>query len=152
VVVGGLAGLTAGPTTDYSGEAFLTAIYGAGITTDGVAIHPYSNYAPTTTQAYQNSFSDIAAIHTIMTNHGQGSSPLWITEWGWATGSVSAATAATYLTQSLNMIATQYTYVKVATYFQLKDVGSYTYGLYDSSWNARAGATAFQTFAISQGQ
>lgn len=146
VAVGGLAGLNAGPREDYSGAAFLRELYSAGITPEAVALHPYSHYGPTETQKYQNSFSDIAMIHQIMAGHGQGTTPVWITEWGWDVAEIGLDQAARYITQSLDAIATQYPYVTVATYFQLKDVGSYSFGLYDRSWAGRPGATAFTTF------
>ena len=153
VSVGGLVGLCCGPTGDYSGEAFLQDLYAAGITADAVAIHPYTG-DPTSTTAYQNDFTDIAVIHSLMVANGQANTPLWITEWGWATnGSTTAATVASWITTSLTMIATTYTYVTVATYFQLQDLPpTYYYGLYDSSWNLKAGGTAFATFATAQGQ
>ncbi len=152
VAVGGMTGLTAGPASDYTGEAFLSALYAAGLKPQAVAIHPYSSYGPTTTQAYQNSFSDIAVIHQIMVANGQATTPLWLTEWGWDNNAVGAATAATYITQSLGLIATQYTYVTLATYFQMEDGGGYTYGLYDASGTLRAGGTALETFTTAHGQ
>ena len=152
VSVGGLAGLNAGPTTDYTGAAFLRELYAAGVTPEAVAIHPYSHYGPTVTQKYQNSFSDIAAIHQIMTAHGQGATPLWVTEWGWDAAENGADDVAQYITQSLGAIATQYPYVTVATYFNLKDVGSYAFGLYDRSWTIRPGGTAFAAFTTAHGQ
>jgi hypothetical protein len=152
VAVGGLTGLTAGPASDYTGAAFLSDVYAAGVQPQAVAIHPYSSYGPTTTQANNNSFSDIATIRQIMVANGQSNAPLWVTEWGWDNNVVGAATAATYITQSLNLLATQYTYVTVATYFQMEDGGGYTYGLYDATATIRAGGTAFQTFTIAQGQ
>jgi hypothetical protein len=149
VAVGGMVGLCCGPTGDYSGEAFLKDVYAAGITPDAVAIHPYTGN-PTSTTAYQNDFSDIAVIHSIMVANGQATTPMWITEWGWGTTGSTAATVASWLTTSLNLIATQYKYVTVATYFQLQDLPpQYYYGLYDSSWNLKAGGTAFATFAAS---
>jgi hypothetical protein len=147
VAVGGLAGLNAGPSQDYTGAAFLRELYAAGIRPEALAVHPYSHFGPTETQKYQNSFSDIATIHQIMAGHGQGATPLWVTEWGWDVSAIGADQAAQYIAQSLEAVATQYPYVTVATYFQLKDVGSYSFGLYDRSWTSRLGARAFTDFA-----
>ncbi len=151
VAIGGMTGLTAGPAGDYTGTAFLSALYAAGLKPQAVAIHPYSTYGPTTTQANNNSFSDIAVIHQIMVANGQATTPLWVTEWGWDNNAVGAATAATYITQSLTLLATQYTYVTLATYFQMEDGGGYTYGLYDATGTIRAGGTALETFTTAHG-
>jgi hypothetical protein len=152
VSVGGITGLSAGPASDYQGTTFLSDLYAAGLQPDAIAIHPYSNYSPSTTQAYQNSFSDIALVHKIMLANGQANTPLWLTEWGWSNSSVGASTVAQYITQSFTMISTLYPYVTVATYFQLQDSGGYTDGLYDGSGTIRAGGTAFEAFALAHGQ
>jgi hypothetical protein len=152
VSIGGIAGIEAGPSTDYKGLTFLSDLYAAGLQPEAIAIHPYSSYGPSTTQSYKNSFSDIAAVHQIMAANGQSNTPLWLTEWGWDNSSVGTATAADYLTQSFTMVATQYPYVTLATYFQLQDAGGYTYGLYDKSGSLRPVGTAFKTFVLAHGQ
>ena len=152
VSIGGLAGISAGPASDYKGTTFLSDLYAAGVQPGAVAIHPYSGYGPGTTQSGQDSFSDIALIHQIMVANGQANTPLWLTEWGWDNNSVGSTNAAAYITQSLGMIASQYPYVTLAAYFQLEDGGGYTYGLYDASGTLRSGGTAFKTFAMAHGQ
>ena len=152
VSIGGITGLSAGPASDYQGTTFLSDLYAAGLKPEAVAIHPYSNYGPSTTQAYQNSFSDIALVHKIMVANAQASTPVWLTEWGWDNNSVGASTVAQYVTQSFTMIATLYPYVTVATYFQLQDAGGYSYGFFDSSGSLRPGGSAFETFAVAHGQ
>jgi uncharacterized protein YjdB len=152
VAVGGLIGLCCGPTGDYTGEAFLQDLYNAGLKFDAVAVHPYpsESQAPDSTIQWQNNFTDIAVVHNLMVSNGGANTPMWVTEWGWSTSTISAATAATYITKSLNMIATQYTYVTVATYFQIQDLPTqYYYGLYDTNWNLKPTGTAFAAFTAS---
>lgn len=154
VGIGGMTTLGIGTAVPpyISGVQFLGGLYAAGITPDAVAIHPYSLLGPTVTEAGQESFSDIAAIQQVMAAAGQGAEPLWVTEWGWSITTNLPSVVAQYITQSLDLIATQYPYVSVATYFQLQDTGGFAYGLYDASGTIRPGGTAFAEFAVAHGQ
>lgn len=156
VCFGGLAGLTAGPVYPYgsTGIQFYNQVCSAGFLAKGaVAAHPYSNGAPNVNVSGQDSFTDIAKLYSAMQAQGQGNLPMWLTEWGWASGgSNSDSTIAGWVTTSLNMIATQYPYVTIAEYFQEFDTASFPYGLYNSSFSLKAQGTAAQTFFINQGQ
>ena len=151
VALGGLDGL--GYDLDppgMRGTAFLTALYALHVYPDIVAIHPYSNLgqAPNVHLNGADNFDDIAAVHNLMVANGQGSTPMWVTEWGWSVDKVTPTQQATYLSQSLALLDSTYaSYVTVATYYSEFDPSSvYHYGLYTENFTARPAATAFQNF------
>ncbi len=146
VVIGGLCGLVAGPSTDYTGEAFLQDCYAAGFFADGVALHPYCKQAPSTRLvANNNSFGDIATVHTIMVNAGHGGDALWVTEFGYP--GTPDRTAAGYMTTALKLIASTFTYVSVFCWFLLQEDASYpTSGAIGTTGSVTAVGTAFQNF------
>jgi hypothetical protein len=146
VVIGGLCGLVAGPSTDYAGETFLQDCYAAGFYADGVAIHPYCKQAPSTRLvAHNNSFGDIATVHTIMVNAGHGSDALWVTEFGYP--GTSDRIVAGYLTTAFDLIASTFTYVSVFCWFILQEDASYpTSGGISTTGAVTAVGTAFKNF------
>ncbi len=147
VAIGGLGGLSATGPNNIKGLDFLDQLLARGIKPDYVAIHPYSGQqqAPDTHIRYETNFDDIALVHDHLTARGSDA-PIWVTEWGWPTTQVDLATQAAYLIKSLQMIETQYTYVKLATYFINYDRAAYSYGLFDSSLNPKPAALAFGQF------
>jgi hypothetical protein len=149
VGMGGVTNLSAGNTNDINGKAFLGDLYSNGVYPDAVVIHAYapSGNGPTVTLQYQNNFSDIAGIHSIMESHGQGSKQLWVTEWGWQSNQVGETNQATYTAQALNLIASTYNYVTLSTLFLQEDVDSYSFGLYQSNGSERPAGSQYQSFA-----
>ncbi|HEX5830271.1 MAG TPA: Ig-like domain-containing protein [Gemmatimonadaceae bacterium] len=148
IAMGGMAGVAYSGAQDIAGRTFLAGLYQRGIYPDIVNIHPYpiQNQAPDVTIQFENNFTDIATIKAVMDQHGQGNKPMWVTEWGWNLGAVSEAQQATYVQRSLEMLASRYPYVTLATYFQDMDVGGYRYGLYRGDGSARPAATSFKNF------
>jgi hypothetical protein len=151
VALGGLNGL--GYDMDppgMRGTAFLTALYALHVYPDIVAIHPYSNVgqSPAIHLNGADNFDDIAVVHNLMVANGQGSIPLWVTEWGWSVDKVTPAQQADYLGQSLALLDSAYaSYVTVATYYSEFDPSSiYHYGLYTEQFTPRPAAGVFQTF------
>jgi hypothetical protein len=137
VIVGGMVG------NDYN---FLQRLYefGAGGSFDGVGVHtdtacavvpPDSFYRDPNGAVARFSFLGFRSVHDVMTAHGDGSKPIWMTEFGWNTysglcdngefagkkpGGVSEAAQAQYLTQAAHCLG-QYPYVSDALWFTLKD-------------------------------
>jgi hypothetical protein len=146
VSMGGMSGLVNGCCI--TGKAFLQGLYDRGVRPDIVNIHPYAlkDQAPDVHLQWESNFDDIAAIRALMVANGEGTKPIWVTEWGWKTNVTGEATAARYITQSLQMLDSLYPYVTVATYFVLQDVSGYTQGLFRSDWSAKPGAAAFRDF------
>lgn len=151
VALGGITGLAASGAIDYNGNAFLQALYDRGVYPDIVAIHPYAgnNQAPDVHNQYENNFDDIGLIRNTMQSNGQGSKPVWVTEWGWNLDAVSESTQADYVARSLAMIRTNYPFVTIATYFFDYDRGSYRYGLYAGDFRMRDAGTRFKNFVES---
>ena len=147
VSMGGMAGLVAGCCI--TGKTFLQGLYDRGITPDIVNIHPYAlkEQAPDVHLAFESNFDDIAAIRAVMVANGEGTKPIWVTEWGWKATTATEQTVAGYITKSLQMIDSLYPYVTVATYFTEFDQSGYTQGLYRSDWSPKPGAAAFGAFA-----
>ena len=148
VALGGLNGL--GYDMDppgMRGTAFLTALYARHVYPDVVAIHPYSNMgqSPAVNLSEADNFDDIAVVHNFMAANGQGSIPLWITEWGWSVDKVTPTQQADYLGQSLALLDSAYaSYVTVATCYSEFDPSSiYHYGLYTAQFTARPAAAVF---------
>lgn len=150
VSMGGMAGLVA--SGGIPGYRFLEQLYQRGVYPDIVNIHPYDVDAPDHHTAWQMNFDDIAAIRQTMVNNGQSGKPIWVTEWGWGTGSggianVDYQTQANYLRTSMEMLLNQYTYVTVATWFTDYDRSGWDYGLFTSSFVEKPSAAVFRDYA-----
>lgn len=120
VAVGGMTAVTywSGPlaTTAVNVVPLLLAI--SGFQTDAWSIHPYchdfadptpiTDHFPTS-----NSFTDIARFQTVMKANGQGSKPLWVTEWGdYSAAAINGGETgkSQYVLTSLKMIRNKYGY------------------------------------------
>lgn len=153
IALGGLSALSYTGPNGMSGYAFLQALYAQGVSPAVVAIHPYAgqNQAPDVTLEGQNNFSDIGRVHDLMVANGAGANPLWVTEWGWPTTAISETTQAEYVSRSLVMLTTQYSYVTLATYFMDRDDYGYFYGLADASLRPRPAGIGFRDFVTARG-
>jgi hypothetical protein len=123
-------------------------MYDRGVFPDIVGIHPYAgrSQAPDVTIQYQSNFTDIERIRSLMVQYGQGSKPIWVTEWGWSTDQVSEWTQADYIKKSLEMIRDKYTYVTISTLFLHQDQTVYRHGIFRNDYTRKPAATAFQNF------
>ncbi len=151
ISLGGLAGLQASGPTDFNGLSFLQSMYNRGLRPDNVAIHPYAlaNQAPDVTIPYENNFTAIGNVHDLMVQNGQGSNPIWTTEWGWNSSAVGESVQATYTAKSLDMIKTLYPYVSVATIFLDYDrLPQYSSGMYDPAGRQKPAGASYKTFAL----
>jgi hypothetical protein len=151
VAPGGLAALAVTNGGSVTGFDWLQQMLDRGVRPDYVSIHPYAGeeQAPDDHRGRKNNFDDIERVHNILVEAGH-EVPIWVTEWGWKTDEVSLDDQARYVTRSLEMIATDYPYVTVATYFINYDQADFTQGLYDANLNPRPAAEAFRSFVASR--
>ena len=102
LLVGGLApAVTAGGT--YSPQDFVADLYSAGLgsSLDGVAVHPYCFPAlPGEGQSWSG-WSQMVAVHDVMTSYGDGAKGVWATEFGAPTNGRGAI--ATYANRAYSL-------------------------------------------------
>ena len=146
VAMGGLAGLVAGCCI--TGRDFLRGLWKLGVRPEIVNIHPYAlkDQAPDQLIVGEGNFGDIASIRELMIAHGEGGAKLWVTEWGWRSSVVGETKQASYVSQSLALLDSLYTYVTLATYFIDSDRGGYTQGLFRSDFTPKAASHVFRDF------
>jgi hypothetical protein len=136
-----------GGSIAFNDQAFLNAMYAGGAKGkfDALAVHPYSlAYAPDSTASAYNSYTlALQNLHTVLVNQGEPQKPIWITESGWSTNSVSDATRATYFQTAIGMLNTNFPYVEVYQAYALNqaedmpDMGLTTgSGAATQSWTA----------------
>jgi hypothetical protein len=167
VIVGGMVG------NDY---LFLQKVYeaGGGGNFDGVGVHtdtacavvpPDTFYRDPNGAVARFSFLGFRSVHDVMTAHGDGAKPIWMTEFGWNTysgtcdtgmfagkkpGGVTQSTQAQYLTQAVHCLSL-YPFVTSALWFTLKDDASpQLYGLLGNGLNPKPSHSAFMAAASGQ--
>jgi hypothetical protein len=152
VAIGGLGSYCCVGPGDISGIQFLQRVVAEGAPIDNLAVHAYAGrqQAPDVHLEYENNFDDIEAWHRYLVGIGRGAVPIWVTEWGWESR-IGLNVQADYVTRSLEMIATLYPYVTIATYFTGFDKSGYTQGLYDRSMRPKPAAEAFSAFTRERG-
>jgi hypothetical protein len=147
------AGCCTGPD-GMGGFTYLQEMYDRGVYPDIVNIHPYahSNQAPDVTIPFENNFTDIAEFRRIMVANGQGSKPIWVTEWGWGSDRVGLRTQADYVEKSLEMIRDLYPYVTVATIFSALDFSNNAWktGLVNENHQLKPAGVVFRDFVLAQ--
>lgn len=118
---------------DIKGTTFLQAAYTAGLTIDVVSMHVYQTGSPYTYTDSQNNFTDIDRVRKVMLTNSADDTPLWLTEWGWTTASVSEANQALYIGYALKMLRDKFPYVSIVTLFaDIDGVGEGEYGVADA--------------------
>ena len=73
---------------------------------DGLAIHPYTQGQPpeARTDGYHSFALAVEQLGQVMAAHGDGATPLWITEMGWSTRTVDDATRADYYRRAVGLV------------------------------------------------
>jgi hypothetical protein len=168
VIIGGLTG---------NDGAYLSQLYAAGARGyfDAVGVHTDTGcnitsptifeYNRGTRVVNQYFFLGFISIHAVMVGAGDGAKPVYMTELGWSsttaectTGAwagkklagVTPQTQATYLKQAYHCLAQpQYSYVKVAMWFELFNGGNSTtplnnFGLLNHDYSPKPAFAAFQ--------
>lgn len=139
--------------TDVSPQTFLTEMYAAGAAghMDAVGTHPYCFPADPTdsSSASWNFFYNLPTwIHQVMVDNGDGSKSVWMTEFGAPTsgsGAVTYAQQAQMITDAFNQ-AKQWSWAGPLFVFDWQD-SSDSFGLIDSSGNAKPSLSAFESEA-----
>lgn len=133
VITGGLATTGGGSPTAYGDLDFLQDLYGAGAGDyfDAVGSHPYTfGRSPHETDPWGLSLSRVDEQYEVMTAHGDGEKPIWITELGWVVQSnwdlgehqdisVSEAQQAEYLVDAYATVMRARPYVRGLFLFNL---------------------------------
>jgi polysaccharide biosynthesis protein PslG len=113
----------------YADIPFLQALYADGIKGfyDGISVHPYADGAnPANTSVTHSFLGGIQTLHAAQLKAGD-STPVWVTEFGWPTGTSSAANSeqqqAEYVQEAFGILD-GLSYVKGASVYQLRDMGT----------------------------
>ena len=114
---------------------FVRALYanGARGSFDALSVHPYTlKQAPDDeSDRYTSLTATLDDMHQVMADAGDGDTPIWITELGWAVvglNSVSAAKRPGHLARSVELIV-QRPWVEVVTVYTIDTLDSERYGL-----------------------
>lgn len=139
----------------YADTTFLNQLYADGIagSYDGISIHPYADQAAPENTSVTHSFKrGIETLHEDQLAHND-STPEWVTEYGWYTGTASGAvseqTQAEYIQRSWKVLG-GLSYVKAATLYQLRDLGTEAsnpednFGLLRADFSARLADAPFR--------
>ncbi len=129
------AALVIGGSITFGNTDFVKAMYanGAKGSFDALSVHPYTlKHAPDDESDRFHSLTAILDdVHALMTQQGDGDTPIWITEFGWASvglNSVSADLRVRYMAASVPLIRAR-PWVKVVTMYTIDTQDSERYGL-----------------------
>ena len=169
VALGGLSpGSGNGQVNTMSAASFLESVYQNGGKNyfDAVAFHPYNDGV--SPDVYLENY--VNSVHDVMTEHGDGSKSIWVTEIGWYVGSqangVSQAQQAAYLSRA-STILYNLDFIDRFYWYNLKDYdnpaipvtpspatvcgpaidNSVDYGIFQFNGSARTAADAFRKAA-----
>ncbi|MGI8781893.1 MAG: hypothetical protein ACR2L8_17300 [Solirubrobacteraceae bacterium] len=167
VVLGGMVG---------NNMDFLEQLYGQGLqgSFDAVGVHtdtacltnsPDVIYRDERGRVGQYTFTGYREVHAVMSRHGDGAKPIWMTELGWNTQStapsscsvgmrkgskplgVSEGEQAQFLTQAYRCLAAD-PFVQTALWFGVQDIPKSVhaggFGLYRTDRSAKPAAAAFR--------
>lgn len=140
----------------YADTTFMNKLYADGIAGhyDGISLHPYADQASPSNTSVTHSFkSGIEEMHADQVAHGDNT-PEWITEFGWftgtSTGAVTEQQQAEYTAEAFALLS-GFSYVKGATVYQLRDMGTNlsnpedNFGLVHNDFTARPAYASFRS-------
>jgi hypothetical protein len=143
VLVGGLAPAVTTTGGTYAPQDFVAGLYAAGLRSsiDGVAVHPYCFPALAGEGQSWSGWSQMVAVHDVMTSHGDGAKGVWATEFGAPTNGPGAI--ATYANRNYSAhpdhvdadlqartvdagmaAAKQLPWLKMLLWYSVKDLGT----------------------------
>ena len=142
--------VVAGATSD-NDTTFISAMYADGVqgSFDVLSTHPYqgeANLPPETPDdGTQYTLAHVAAVRALMVAYGDGSKPIWFTEFGWSSHAntpglpnwqlgVTDAQQGDYFVRTLRWVATNASYVTNAFWYEATndsttDIQNGNYGL-----------------------
>jgi hypothetical protein len=174
------AAVVAGPTTG-NNYNWIDGLYnnGARGSFDAIAVHTDTACLDRGPDAFyreggkigQFSFMGYHSVHDVMVAHGDGDTPIWMTELGWSStnktctrgawagkkpAGVGEANQATYLKQAYHCLAGD-PYVQVAMWFNLQDLSAADeeqnrYGLLRADQSQKPSWAAFRDVAVNGDQ
>ena len=114
---------------------------------DALAYHPYPPGQPPFDPPIR--YSSFEAYRNELVSHGDGEKSIWITEYGWALGSViTEAVQRDYLSESLQWLyAAERYYVTLATFHVFADHAGPSFGVCTSALQPRLAYTWFRDYA-----
>jgi hypothetical protein len=156
VVTGGLASVLSFGSLTVSPAQFVRGTYAAGAKNyfDAVAYHPY-NYTQKFSEGGSyplSAINEVAAIHQVMVDNGDGGKKIWATEYGEPTSATDEAGQAAYITDMLTKWRTL-PYAGPAFIYTTRDrnTGSPndadTLGVYRSDWTPKLAQQAVKAAA-----
>ena len=134
VITGGLSPIPTNGGGSQAAATYLSAMYANGVASnsDGIGFHPYSHpLSPTTNNDAWNGWEIMESeVRTIMSNNGDSSTPVWITEYGGGPtkgtgGAVTEANQALYLGQAIDS-AQGHSWAGPMSVYTWKDLGGDT--------------------------
>jgi Glycosyl hydrolases family 39/Bacterial TSP3 repeat len=149
VGLGGITGL--GASCCLQGIDFIAGLVDRGVQFSYAGIHTYDsglNDGPDTHIPHQQNFDDVLAVERMLNARGRPNVKLWVTEWGWSSCSLDAATKAAWLKRGQERIRDEWSsFVTLSTYFMDQDQPAYPCaGVFTSSLARKPLATAFEQF------
>ncbi|MDQ2849814.1 MAG: glycoside hydrolase family 5 protein [Actinomycetota bacterium] len=162
----GIQVMAGGPS--YNDDAWWSKLYALGIKnyTDVVAVHPYmspSNLPPETKEDGGIwTINHLPAVLKVMSAYGDGSKPIWFTEFGWSSHAnnsmntanwlqgVTQAQQAQYLTNTLRLVSGSYPQVKNVFWYNLRNrtndsIQNNNYGLLNANLTPKPALTALKS-------
>jgi hypothetical protein len=150
--------LVIGGSITFGNTTFVEAMYenGAKGSFDALSVHPYTlTRAP---DDERDRFHSVTAIlddvHAAMDRNGDGDTPIWVTELGWATvglNSVSVDKRVDYLAASVELIRAR-PFVRAVTIYTVDTADSERYGLSTSGKRSAAWRSYVQAVAATSGE
>lgn len=122
---GGVMALDQAFQSQIKGTDFIEALYQFGLRPKVISIHvyPLKNEAPDVVIEGVTTFRDVEKIRQIQLKYTPPDSEIWITEFGWYTDGwvwgfpTTHQKQAEYLARALEIINTEWPYLKIATWF-----------------------------------
>lgn len=126
---------------------------GAAAQADGVSAHIYNHCASTANRTATEALGRLTTLHTkVASANGGRDLPLYVTEWGWPSGTATCSVAATRIATNVPQFllhTAALPWVAGSWYYETKDSGGdptniqYNFGLYDAGYAAKSAQCSF---------
>jgi hypothetical protein len=154
ILSGGLSPAVRDGNGKVTPQTFVRALYAAGAqrSFDGLGMHPYAWPAAPLRAASWNAFYTLPQLHALMAARGDGHKKIWMTEFGYSTGTWAQASSeadqAAHLTEAYRSIASA-PWAGPLLWFNHRDRGSdpsnreHNFGLVTQGGRAKPALAAF---------
>jgi hypothetical protein len=156
IITGGLAPRANDTSTGLKPSTFLNQLYAAGARSsfDGFGMHPYAWPAAPLYPAAWNAFYTLPSLYATMVANGDAAKKIWMTEFGYSTGTWAQASTeaqqAAYLTEAYTSVASA-PWAGPLLWFNYRDRGTnladreQNFGLVTADGRAKPALQAFVT-------